>query len=128
MTSEPDIFPIKLISYEKYSYTDMEKIWHRIRPKGKSWYMVDFVINSPQDVTIKMYGMESTYYGGKGRLEDTYEVTEGFTEEETAIIDRYIMEAQLKWAEREYEDIEYKKRNDAILKIRNKNFKKKLTN
>jgi hypothetical protein len=68
--------------------------------KSWSYYQFDIFAVSESEIEIKTYGMADLCYGGRGELQDTFEVS----------VDREVLAAEVKRERMEYSAAEYRER------------------
>ena len=89
------IFPHRYYCSHNFGWADCPRlskaVWHRIRPKGKSWYATDMEILDENSIKLYVYDIADNYSGGIGERIHEEVVTE-FTAEERAVLDEYVLE------------------------------------
>lgn len=88
------------------------QLWQKYRSKDRSYYLVDIVVSSRNNVTFVVCGMASSVYGGRGDVE--YNVPATLTDEEMLPLleirayDLAVIARVLEWEEEEQRIIEEK--------------------
>ena len=93
-------FPRKFHATETFSPKLAILVWNRIR-NGRSWYATDFTVTSPTSITLHVYKMEDTCYGGIGDMSVSKEITD-LTKAEQVLLDGYLLDIYSEAAAREF--------------------------
>jgi len=96
------------------------KIWDRIR-KNQTWYVCTIVITSPTTVTLYVYDMYSSIYGGIGDIIFKQDITD-LTSDEQAMLDELVLRLYTDSAREEMARREEDKVEAEVLRIRKELF------
>lgn len=118
------IFPFNMYAHDHGNYVTSpelaQAVWMRLRD-GRSWYATDCEVTGESSITLRVYCMADSFYGGIGKMVHEMEVKE-FTKGEKAFLTKAIAEHATWLARKEFIRIQEEKENAEILELRKKLF------
>lgn len=119
-----NVFPVRIyareIGHSAMSPPLAQKIWSRLREKT-SWYACDMEITSPTSLTLFVYDMSDSYWGGIGKKILTREI-DVFTVEEQILLSEHVLTIYSNAAAAEFDKRQLAAQEKKILKIREEMF------